>query len=174
MSARETNVIGKSVARVDAAAKVSGQALYPGDLARPNMVPMKILFAERSHARITRLDTSKAEAYPGVVVVFTAKGAPVNEYGLQRPNQPVLCGLSPFPLGEGAEVRADVVRFVSDQPALVVDEGVDGAAAARSLIEVEFEHFPVVTDPVAAMQSDAALVHPERGESNVMRQLQDS
>lgn len=147
------NVIGKPAPRVDAQDKVTGQALFPGDLAMPGMLYMKILFAERPHARISKQDTSKAEAYPGVLSVFTAKDVPVNEYGLQKPDQPVLCG--------------DVVRFVGDQIALIVAETEAAAAKARDLIEVEFEDLPVVTDPVTAMRADAPLIHPERRESNV-------
>ena len=153
MSDTKFNVIGKPAPRVDAQSKVTGQALFPGDLSMPGMIHMKILFAEHPHAHITRLDTSKAEAFPGVAAVFTAKDVPVNEYGLQKPDQPVLCG--------------DVVRFVGDQIALIVAETEAAAATARDLIEIEFEDLPVVTDLVAAMQSDAPLIHPERGDSNI-------
>ncbi len=148
-----TNVVGQPVARIDAVAKVTGKAKYPGDLAMPGMLHMKILFAERPHARIVRLDTSRAEAYPGVVAVLTAKDVPVNEFGLQQRDQPVLCG--------------DVVRFVGDKIALIVAETEKAATAARDLIQVEFEDLPVVTDPITAMKPDAPLVHPELGDSNV-------
>lgn len=155
------NVIGKPTARIDALSKVTGEALFPGDLRMPGMLYMKILFAERPHARILRLDTSKAKAYPGVVAVFTARDVPVNEYGLQQPDQPVLCGLGSDKPG------AEVVRFVGDQIALVIAESEPAAAAARDLIEVEFEDLPAVTDPVVAMQTGAPLIHPERGDTNV-------
>jgi CO/xanthine dehydrogenase Mo-binding subunit len=155
------NVIGKSAARVDANGKVTGQALFSGDLSMPEMLHMKILFAERPHAHLKRLDTTKAEAYPGVVAVFTAKDVPVNEYGLQKPDQPVLCGP-----GSG-KVGADTVRFVGDQIALIVAETEEIAAKARDLIEIEFEALPVMADPITAMRSDAPLIHPELGDSNV-------
>jgi len=154
-------VIGKPAARVDAQSKVAGQALFPGDLVMPGMLHMKILFAERPHARITRLDTSKAEAYPGVVGVFTAKDVPVNEYGLQKNDQPVLCG--PGSTNSGA----DVVRFVGDQIALIVAETEEAATAARALIEIDFEDLPLVTDPIAAMDPNSPPIHPERGASNM-------
>ena len=54
-----TNVVGHSVSRIDAVAKVTGAARYPGDLEMPGMLHMKILFAERPHARIVRLDTAR-------------------------------------------------------------------------------------------------------------------
>ncbi len=157
----EKSVVGQAVPRIDAVAKATGEARFPGDLSLPGMLHMKILFAERPHARIVRLDISKAEAYPGVVAVFTAKDVPLNEYGLQWPDQPVLCG-------PGSDQRgADVVRFVGDQIALIVAETEQAATAARDLIELEFEDLPILTDPIAAMQPKAPLIHPERGESNV-------
>ncbi|MGB9899183.1 xanthine dehydrogenase family protein molybdopterin-binding subunit, partial [Thermanaerothrix sp.] len=155
------NVIGKPVPRIDAVSKVTGQAKYPGDLSMPGMLHMKIRFAERPHARILNIDTSKAEAYPGVVAVFTAKDVPVNEYGLQQPDQPVLCGPGSDKPG------ADVVRFVGDQVALVVAETEEAAAAACNLIEITYEDLPVVTDPREAMKPGAPLIHPERGDTNV-------
>ena len=54
------------------------------------MLHMKILFAERPHARVKWIDTGKAEAAPGVVAVYTAKDVPVNEYGLQFQINPSL------------------------------------------------------------------------------------
>ena len=164
-------IIGKSAPRIDALDKVSGRARYSGDLAMPGMLQMKVLFAERPHARIVHMDTTKAEAYPGVVAVFTAKDVPVNEYGLQKNDQPVLCGPVPnrLPLQTEDEhrVRADVVRFVGDHVALIVAETEEAAQQARDLIEIEFEDLPVVTDPIAAMRPDAPLIHPELGESNI-------
>jgi CO/xanthine dehydrogenase Mo-binding subunit len=86
------NTIGKSLPRVDARGKVTGETPYSGDLSMPGMLYMKTLFAERPHARVKSIDTSKAEAAPGVKAVYTAKDVPVNEYGLQWQDQPVLCG----------------------------------------------------------------------------------
>ncbi|HLF36527.1 MAG TPA: molybdopterin cofactor-binding domain-containing protein, partial [Anaerolineales bacterium] len=160
MVADSGSVLGKPTARVDALAKVTGEALFPGDIDMPNQVYMKILFAGRPHAVIRRLDTSAAEGMPGVVAVFTAKDVPVNEYGLILPDQPVLCGPG------SAKPYADRVRFVGDQVALVVAESEALAAAAVRRIEVDFEDLPVVTDALAARQAGASLVHPDR-ESNV-------
>jgi len=157
-----TKVVGKSIPRVDAVAKVKGEALYPGDITMPNQAYMKILFARRPHARIVRLDTSAAEALPGVLAVFTAKDVPVNEYGLIMPDQPVLCGPG------SSKPHADRVRFVGDQIALVVAETEEIAASARDLIEVVYEDLPVLTDPETAMREDAPLLHPDRG-SNVFQ-----
>lgn len=155
-----TTLVGQSVNRLDAVGKVTGQTLYPGDLTLPDMAHMKILFAGRPHARLTRLDTSKAEAYPGVVAVFTAKDIPNNEYGLIMPDQPVL-------VGPGSnKVGGDVARFVGDQVALVVAATEKAAARARDLITIEWEDLPVVLDPREAMQTGAPLLFPEKG-SNI-------
>ena len=157
-----TQVVGQSVQRVDAVAKVTGEARYPGDINMPNQAYMKILFARRPHARIVRLDTAAAEALPGVLAVFTAKDVPVNEYGLIMPDQPVLCGPG------SSKPYADRVRFIGDQVAVVVAETEEIAAQARALIEVEYEDLPVVEDVEAAVQEDAPLLHPDRG-SNVFQ-----
>lgn len=154
--------LGLSLPRIDARAKVTGEALFPGDISMLGMLHMKILFAGRPHARIRRLDTSRAEAVPGVVAVLTAKDVPVNEYGLIINDQPVLCG--PGSRKEGA----DIVRFIGDQVALVIAETEKAAAIGRDLIEVEYEDLPLVTDPIAAMQPDAPLVHPELG-TNILK-----
>ncbi len=75
------DAVGQSIARVDAVGKVTGQTLYPGDLTMPGMLHMKVLFARRPHARIKRLDVSKARSAPGVAAVLTAQDVPVNEFG---------------------------------------------------------------------------------------------
>jgi CO/xanthine dehydrogenase Mo-binding subunit len=153
--------VGKSLPRVDARGKVTGETPYSGDLSMQGMLHMKMLFAGRPHARVKSIDTSKAEAAPGVTAVYTSKDVPVNEYGLQWQDQPVLCGPG------SAKAGADVVRFVGDQVAVVVAESEAQAAAALRLIEVEYEDLPVVTDPVEAMKPEAPRVHEEIGDSNI-------
>jgi len=151
-----TTIVGASPIRHDALAKVSGAARYPGDLAMPGMLQLAVLFARRPHARIARLDPSRALMHPGVVTVLTAADVPRNEFGLIENDQPVLCG--------------DVVRFYGDKVALVVAETERAARAACDLIEVEYEDLPVVGDPVAAMRPDSPLVHPSKG-TNVLRHV---
>jgi len=155
-----TGSVGQSVHRIDSVAKVKGEALYPGDIQMPDMAYMKVLFANRPHAIIRKIDTSKAENYPGVLAVFTAKDVPNNEYGLISPDQPVLCGPG------SSKPFADRVRFIGDQVALVVAETEAIAAKAVKLISVEFEELPVVTDPRIAMKAGSPLLFPER-DSNI-------
>ena len=173
--------IGQSTPRVDARGKVTGTTPFSGDLRNvPGMLHIKMLFAERPHARVKRIKTDEAAAAPGVVAVFTAQDVPVNEYGLQWQDQPVLCGpaplhLPPFspPLRDasqkmgGGGVATDIVRFEGDQVAAVVAETEAAAAEAVRLIEVEYEDLPLVTDAVEAMKPGAPQLHPERGDSNI-------
>ncbi len=153
--------VGTSLNRIDALGKVTGESQYSGDRAMTGMLFMKVLMAERPHARVLDIRIDKALASPGVVAVYIAKDLPVNEYGLQIPDQPVLCG-------PGADKPyTDIVRFVGDQVAVVVAENEAQAAVAIKLIEVDYEDLPPLTDPVTAMRPDAPLLHPDRGDTNV-------
>jgi len=155
------NSVGKSLPRIDAIDKVTGKTLYSGDLTMKGMLHMKILFAERPHARVKSIDTGKADAAEGVVAVYTAKDVPVNEYGLQIKDQPVLCG-------PGSEKPyTDLVRFVGDQVAVVVAQTEAEAAAAVKLIEVEYEDLPILSNPKSALRSEAPILHPNLGDTNV-------
>ncbi|HNS50371.1 MAG TPA: molybdopterin-dependent oxidoreductase [Anaerolineae bacterium] len=158
--------VGRSMERIDARAKVTGEALYPGDLAIPGMLYGKLLFAGRPHARILSIDCRAAEELPGVAVVLTARDVPVNEHGLQTPDQPVLCGP-----GSG-KPGADVVRWEGDQVALVVAESEAIATRARHLIRVEYEDLPLVTDPFEALREGAPQLHPGRAPSAIHPELQ--
>ena len=145
--------VASSFPRIDAVDKVRGRALYPADIDLPNQAWLKIVFAARSHARIIRLDTTRAAAMEGVIAILTAKDVPVNEYGLIMPDQPVLCGL-------GSTPQAQVVRWEGDKVALVVAETPAQAEAAAQLLEIEYEEMPVITDPLEAMADDALPIHP--------------
>lgn len=153
--------VGTSHPRIDALGKVTGETEYSGDRNMPGMLFMKILMAERPYARVREVRTYKAMNAPGVVAVYTAKDVPINEYGLQIPDQPVLCGPG------ASKPYTDLVRFVGDQVAVVVAETEVQAASAAKLIEVDYEDLTPLTDPITAMRSDAPLLHPDRGDTNV-------
>jgi CO/xanthine dehydrogenase Mo-binding subunit len=156
-----TKVVGQPLPRIDALGKVTGKTPYSGDLFMEGMLHMKTLFAGRPHARVKSIKLDQAQAAPGVVAIYTAADVPVNEYGLQRNDQPVLCGPG------SSKPGTDIVRFIGDQVAVVVAETEAQAAAARDLIEVEYEDLPVVTDPEKAIQPDTPRVHEEIGDSNI-------
>ena len=85
------DVIGKSVVREDAVSKVTGKAIYGGDLYMPGMLYGKVLLSTEAHAVIKRIDTRAAEQMDGVHAVLTAKDIPgENVYGIALPDQQVL------------------------------------------------------------------------------------
>ncbi len=146
---------GSSFPRIDAAAKVSGQAAYPGDIDLPNQAWLKIVFAGIPHARISHLDTTRAAAVDGIIAILTAQDVPVNEYGLLIADQPVLCG-------PGSTPQAEVVRWEGDHVALIVAESAAQAEAAAQLLTIEYEELPVISDPRQALAAEAPPIHPHR------------
>jgi CO/xanthine dehydrogenase Mo-binding subunit len=150
--------IGTSHPRHDARDKVTGAAVYPADLIRPEMLRLGTVFARRAHARILALDTSGALAVPGVVAVLTAADVPHNRYGLIDADQPVLCG--------------DVVRHDGDRVALVVAESDAAAARGAELVRVTYQDLPMVGDARAAMEPGAPRVHADRDNVLLNQKLQ--
>ena len=158
------SAIGKSLKRIDVREKVTGEADYPSDINKFNQAYMKTLFAGRPHAVVRDIDINAASLIDGVIAVFTAKDVPNNEYGLGEPDQPVLCGPGsnkPF---------ADHVRFIGDQVATVVAETAEIAAKAVSMIKVDYQDLPIVSDPQEARRPGAQLVHPDL-ETNIFTEF---
>lgn len=158
------SAIGKSLKRIDVREKVTGEADYPSDINKFNQTYMKTLFAGRPHAVVRDIDINAASLIDGVIAVFTAKDVPNNEYGLGEPDQPVLCGPGsnkPF---------ADHVRFIGDQVATVVAETAEIAAKAVSMIKVDYQDLPIVSDPQEARRPGAQLVHPDL-ETNIFTEF---
>jgi xanthine dehydrogenase molybdenum-binding subunit len=142
------NVIGRPLPRPDAVDKVTGAAKYTDDYVFPDMLHARTLRSKYPHARITRLDTSKARALPGVRAVLTHADVPGQlNHGLVSADWPALCAVG------------DTVRYVGDAVAIVAAETREIATRALGLIEAEFEPLPAVTDPVSALQPDAPQVH---------------
>jgi len=146
--------IGRSVRKIDAVGKVTGETPYPSDIDMDGQLWMKICFSDRAHARVRSVDTRQAEALAGVVAVFTAQDVPNNEYGLVIFDQPVMCG--PGTNKEGG----DVVRCYMDVVAFVVAETEAIATEAAKLVEVDYEDLPGVFDPKEAMSGTAPQLHP--------------
>src|SRR5512142_597110 len=142
----EFSVIGKPVTRVDAAEKITGQAVYGYDLVLPNMLYGKTLFSPKAHAKIKRINTEKAKAFPGVVAVITAENAPWT-HGESIKDKPFLA--------QGK------VRYIGEPVAAVAAENEDIAQAAVKLIEVEYEDLPAYTDPEVACKPGSIEIHEE-------------
>ena len=153
----QTRVVGKPVPRPDALAKVTGQAIFAADLYFDNMLHAKVLRSSRPHARIRRIDTSKARAIPGVVAVLTADDIPgTRTHGTVRADWPSLCW--------------DKVCYTGDALALVAAETEAIAEEALSLIEVEYEPLPAVFSPQEALTPGAPLVH-ENTPGNLLKHI---
>ncbi len=143
-----TRVLSSRAKRLDAPAKATGQAVYTDDLVRPGMLHGAILQSPVAHARIVRIDTSRAEALPGVVAVLTAQNTPDTPYGV-----------SPARYDERV-FAAEKVLYVGDEIAAVAAEDLETALEAMELIEVELDQLDPVLDGRAALQVGAAQVHP--------------
>jgi len=146
--------VGVSIPRVDAADKVTGRAQYTADIHLPSMIHGKILGSPIAHGRIKRIDTSRAEALPGVLAVITGADVPDTMYGV-----------SPARYDEHVLAK-DKVRHVGDPVAAVAAIDEKTAEKALSLIEVEYEELPAVFDPTEAVADGAPQLH-DRYKNNI-------
>ncbi len=151
--------IGKSMKRVEDPRLLTGHGKYADDIVMANMAHCAVLRSPHAHARIVSVDYSKAEKVPGVALVMS--GADIAE----------LCGELPSFAAPPVPQRCvahDRVRHVGEPVAAVVAESRAIAEDASELIEVVYEELPPVVDMEEAitMTGDAVL-HPERGDTNV-------
>jgi len=155
-------MIGESIKRTDAQGKVTGSAVFPGDIRGQEMLSAVVVFSDQPHARMIGMDVSAARKLAGVITVVTAADVPVNEYGLTMNDQSVLVGID----GTGrSAVPSDVSRWEADHIAVVVAETDAIARRAAGLIDVEWEQLPLAETVDAALAPGAPLVHPENGKS---------
>jgi CO/xanthine dehydrogenase Mo-binding subunit len=152
---QQTRAIGQRAPRPDSRFHGLGQTRYIDDLALPGMLHAKIKRAGIASARIRRIDTSAAEALPGVMAVLTGDEIPVNSFGPTFQDQPVL--------------THDVVRHAGDGVAAVAAVSEQIAIEAVEKIVVEYDPLPAVLDPLDAMRADAPQVHA--GKSNIYNSL---
>jgi CO/xanthine dehydrogenase Mo-binding subunit len=174
--------LGTSLPRIDARAKVTGAANYPGDLSMPGMVHACLLFARRPHARVLAIDLADARAVPGVIEIFTGSDVPNNEYGLVLFDAPVMVApmrdgrrlpTSAHSLPHNPEDRTlvfdGVVRHVGEKLALVVAETQEAAERARALIHVRYEDIPAIDSIAVALAPDAPQLHPHYAGNAIQR-----
>jgi CO/xanthine dehydrogenase Mo-binding subunit len=149
--------VGASQRRPDALGKVTGAALYPGDIHPAGVLHAKVVFSGQPHARMVSMDVSAARSTPGVVLVLTAADVPLNDYGLTMFDQPVLVGID----GNGRSVVPDnISRWEGDQIAVVVAETLGAAERGAAAIGVTWEQLPVVNDLDAALTNEV-IVRPD-------------
>ena len=140
--------VGVSVPRVDGVEKVTGAARYTGDT-----IPLgpalwaKTLRSPFAHARIRRIDTTRAAALRGVHSVLTGADVAGRRAGRRIKDMPILA--------------EDVVRFIGDPVAVAAADDEETAERALALIDVDYEQLPAVFDPLEAMRPDAILLHPD-------------
>src|SRR5206468_10369695 len=140
------SIIGKPIAMVDAAGKTTGAGKYTDDLCLPGMLVGKILHSPYPHARIKRIDTSRAERLDGIVAVVTGKDAPT-PYGI-------------LPVGHDEHALAlDIVRYVGDNLACVAAVSEDIAEKALELIDVEYVLLPAYFDTDGSMNVETDLIN---------------
>ncbi len=135
-------VIGRRQPRLDGFEKVSGRSVFTDDVRLPGMLHGKILRSPHARARIVRIDTSRAEALPGVKAVVTHRDAPALHF---TEHQPVLAG--------------DVVNYVGEEVAAVAALDLLTAEEAVSLIDVEYEPLPAATTLREALKPGAPQIH---------------
>lgn len=152
------SVLGKSVTRVDAVAKVTGKAKYTDDLAEKNMLIGKLLRSPYAHARIKSIDVSRAKALPGVEAILTYKELP----NIKFPTAGHAYTLDPNRRDKADRlILTDKARFVGDAVAAVVAQDELVAQKALELIEVEYEVMEALLTPEAARKEGAPLIHED-------------
>ena len=141
-------VAGTDARRVDGIEKVTGKALYTGDLQLPGMAYAKILRSPLAHARLVKVDASNAMSMNGVIATLTRDDIKdLNyKYGATYKDQSI--------------VAVDKVRYAGDPVAAVLAETPAIAEHALDLIEVEYEELPKVTNIEEATAPGAIQVHP--------------
>jgi carbon-monoxide dehydrogenase large subunit len=151
-------VFGSGIRRREDPRLLTGTARYTADVVLPGMAHAAVLRSPHGHARIRRIDTSRAASAPGVVAVFTGADT-------QGALQPIPCawllpnaGLktAPYPV-----IARDVVRYVGDAVAVVVAESDYQAADALELVEVDYDPLPASVDPQQAIAEGAPQLHAE-------------
>ena len=138
--------LGRSAPRVDGRDKVTGAAKYTADVELEGMLWVKSLRCPFPHARVTRLDISRAAALPGVHDALAGDDVRGVLYGRRLQDIPVLA--------------QGVARFAGERVAAVCAESLEVAEEALRLIEVDYEELPAVFDAEEALQADAPILHP--------------
>jgi len=140
------SVLGKSVARKDAIEKVKGEARYISDIQLPGMLYAKFLRSPHAHARIKSIDTSKAEALPGVKCILTYQNVP-----------------NIHPLRKFEYLLDETIHHPEEEVATIAALTAEIAEEALKLIEVEYEVLPAIFDAEEAMKPGAPLAHQDYG-----------
>lgn len=157
----KASMIGKSIPRIESAAKVQGSAQYVGDIILPGMLRAKILRSHLPHAKILNIDTSKALKVPGVKAIITGQDTLGKTLGPLEFNKKYM---------DETLLATDKVRYIGDPVAAVAAVNEDAALEALEKIEVQYEELPAVFTIDEARQEGAPLVH-ENNKGNISRRI---
>ena len=146
-------VVNHPVAKVDAEALVTGRAVYTNDLAPAECLIVKIVRSPHAHALIKEIDTSRAEAVPGIECVLTYKDCPDKRFTLAGQTYPEA---SPY----DRLILDQRVRFVGDAAAIVAGTSEEAVKKAMKLVKIKYEVLEPVLDFRKA-KDNPILVHPE-------------
>jgi 4-hydroxybenzoyl-CoA reductase subunit alpha len=151
-------VIGVPRRRVDGRAKVTGQTRFADDIFLPRMAHCKLLRSPHPHARIRKIDASRALTHPGVYLVLTGKDLPM-QYGILPVSQ------------DEQALCVDHVRHVGDPVAAVVAREELTAFEALDLIEVDYEILTTISDSEEALITPEPRIHEYGDEGNIHKQV---
>lgn len=155
---RPLRLIGTAYRKVDGMSKATGATRYADDLRLPRMLAVKLLRSHVAYARIRKVDTSAAEALPGVVAVLTGQALPTP------------FGILPVSQDEHA-LCVDVVRFVGDPVAAVAAVDEETAFEALKAVRVEYEPLPPVFEPEEALRNAVPPLHGYGDDGNVHKRV---
>jgi len=150
----EMKTVGHPEKKVDAIKLVQGKPAFTADIEKRDLLYARVLRSPHAHAEIKHIDTSEAEALPGVAAVLTWEDIPRVVYSTAGQSHPIPGPLDTFSLDHK-------VRFVGDRVAFVAAESQEIAYQALKLIKVDYEVLPPITDPTKAMADDAPIIHDE-------------
>jgi carbon-monoxide dehydrogenase large subunit len=147
--------VGRPMKRREDPRLVQGQARYADDIRLVGMCHVAFVRSPYAHAIVRSIDTSKAQAAPGVVAVLTAA-----EVGSAVGRTPCAAQIPEMKVALRPALASDRVRFVGEPVALVVAEDAARARDAAELVEVDYEPLAAVVDPEKALKKGAAVLHP--------------
>ena len=157
LSEVEYRVVGKRPIRPDGVDKVTGRAQYGADINLVGLLQGKVLRSPHAHARIVSIDTSRAEALPGVKAVVTSQDLPLAGYSKEELGGDYLR----FKFASDHVLASDKVLFKGHPVAAVAAANQHVAEEAAKLISVVYEELPAVVDVQQAMLEDAPLLHDD-------------
>ncbi|MBK7333332.1 MAG: xanthine dehydrogenase family protein molybdopterin-binding subunit [Betaproteobacteria bacterium] len=158
MGASEQGLIGQSVKRKEDVRFLTGAGQYTDDITLPRQTYAVFVRSPHAHAKVRKVDTSRAKAAPGVVGVFT--GADLEGVG-GLPCGWLITSLDGTPMKEPPHpvLAQGKVRYVGDRVALVVAESLPQAKDAAELVDVDYEVLAAVVSPADAIKPGAPVVH---------------